>query len=106
VNVRHSTVAGPASGARLQRLSFLLRGLFDLHGNLFEWTHDWYGDFGETAAVDSLGPKGGSIRVIRGGGWTYDPALCRSASRRTDDATSRSDFDGFRLALSLSGLTP
>jgi len=44
-----------------------IRGLFDLHGNRFEWTHEWKGDFGETAAVDSLGAKEGSNRVFRGG---------------------------------------
>ncbi len=83
-----------------------VRGLFDLHGNLFEWTHDWIGDYGVGAIIDPLGPKDGSTRAIRGGGWVYDAALCRSASRRTDDSTSRSDFDGFRLAVSLPGVTP
>ncbi len=83
-----------------------IRGLFDLHGNLFEWTHDWYGDFGETAAVDSLGAKEGSIRVYRGGSWDYGAAFCRSAYRRTDVPTDRSINSGFRLALSLSGVTP
>jgi eukaryotic-like serine/threonine-protein kinase len=83
-----------------------IRGLFDLHGNLFEWTHDWYGVFGETAAVDSLGAKEGSDRVNRGGGWYYGAATCRSAYRDTFGPTRRTVNLGFRLALSLSGVTP
>ena len=66
-----------------------IRGLFDLHGNLFEWTHDWYGDFGETAAVDSLGAKEGSYRVLRGGSWSNDAAFCRSAIRDANAPTAR-----------------
>ncbi len=68
-----------------------IRGLFDLHGNLFEWTHDWYGDYGETAAVDSLGAKEGSYRVIRGGSWSNGAANCRSAypPHVRPDATAR-----------------
>ena len=83
-----------------------IRGLFDLHGNLFEWTHDWYGDFGETAAVDSLGAKEGSNRVFRGGSWNGDAANCRAAIRTTDVPAYRALNRGFRLALSLSGVTP
>ncbi|MGO9917782.1 MAG: formylglycine-generating enzyme family protein, partial [Isosphaeraceae bacterium] len=83
-----------------------IRGLFDMHGNRFEWTHDWYGDLGETAAVDSLGAKEGSNRVFRGGGWDNDAALCRSAYRNSYDPTLRTTLNGFRLVLSPSGVTP
>ncbi len=83
-----------------------IRGLFDLHGNRFEWTHDWYGGFEETATVDSLGPKEGSSRVFRGGGWGNDAANCRAASRSTNDPTFRANSGGFRLALSLNGVLP
>ena len=57
-----------------------VRGMFDLHGNLFEWTHDWFDDFGSEAVTDPMGPKGGSIRVDRGGGWSFVAADCRTAS--------------------------
>ncbi len=83
-----------------------VRGLFDLIGNRFEWTHDWYGEYGETAAVDSIGAKEGSYRVIRGGSWDVDASSCRSARRNGDVPTSRTMFTGFRLALSLTGVTP
>jgi formylglycine-generating enzyme required for sulfatase activity/ABC-type iron transport system FetAB ATPase subunit len=82
-----------------------VRGLFDLHGNLYEWTHDWYGDYA-TEATDPLGRKRGSIRVLRGGGWGYDAAICRAASRITIVPTDRTVNIGFRLALSPSGVSP
>ena len=82
------------------------RGLFDLHGNLFEWTHDWYGDYDTKTSADPLGPDGGSIRVSRGGGWGIDAALCRAAHRDSSDPAIRSTDSGFRLALSPSGVPP
>jgi formylglycine-generating enzyme required for sulfatase activity len=83
-----------------------IRGLFDLHGNLCEWTHDWYGEYASLATTDPLVNKGGSRRVIRGGSWIYDAAICRSAIRITYDPTSRTNGIGFRLALSPSGVSP
>ena len=81
-------------------------GLFDLHGNLFEWSHDWFGDYGVDAITDPLGAKEGSYRVFRGGSWNNDAANCRSAYRDTNDPTNRASNYGFRLALSPSGVTP
>ena len=83
-----------------------VRGVFDLHGNLLECTHDWYEDFGSEQVTDPLGPKGGSARVVRGGGWGSGAAFCRSAYRRTGGPTFRAYDGGFRLALSPSGVMP
>jgi formylglycine-generating enzyme required for sulfatase activity len=77
-----------------------VRGAFDLHGNLFEWTHDWDGVFGESAVTDPLGAQGGWYRVSRGGCWDNYAADCRTASRFTNGPTSRANNRGFRLALS------
>ena len=68
-----------------------IRGLFDLHGNLFEWTHDWYGEHGSEAIIDALGAEEGSYRVLCGGSWDFDAAFCRAAIRYTDVPTSRSN---------------
>ena len=81
-----------------------LRGLFDLHGNLFEWTHDWNGDFGDSRQTDPVGAKTGSYRVTRGGSWDYGAANCRSANRHWSDPSVRFRNGGFRLALSPSGI--
>jgi eukaryotic-like serine/threonine-protein kinase len=83
-----------------------VRGLFDLHGNLFEWSHDWFGAFGVDAITDPLGAKEGSDRVIRGGGWNGAAAFCRSAYRDANVPTVRANDYGFRLALSPSGGAP
>ena len=77
-----------------------MRGLFDLHGNVFEWTHDWYGDFGESMQTDSVGAEEGSHRVFRGGSWRSMAPICRSTLRGTNPPTPHSGSGGFRLALS------
>ncbi len=91
----------PPRGLRPSR-----RGLFDLHGNLVEWTHDWYGDYDMKASTDPLGPNAGSSRVSRGGGWDDDAARCRAAYGSTLDPTFRAYYFGFRLAQSPSGVSP
>jgi formylglycine-generating enzyme required for sulfatase activity len=83
-----------------------VRGLFDMHGNLSEWTHDWAGDYGVEAMIDPLGAKEGSFRVYRGGSWLSVAANCRTAYRSTIVPSYRTNLNGFRLALSLSGVTP
>lgn len=56
-------------------------GIFDMHGNVLEWTWDWYGDYPSSSANDPVGDSEGSGRVIRGGFWGYDARYCRSAYR-------------------------
>jgi formylglycine-generating enzyme required for sulfatase activity len=97
------------SGKRVhppRRLLPSIRGLFDMHGNLFEWSHDWYDDYGSAKMVDPRGPKGGSSRVDRGGSWGPDAAYCRSANRDSVAPSFRSNNFGLRPALSLSGVPP
>ena len=55
-------------------------GLYDMHGNVWEWCSDWHGD-ALSGGTDPVGPNVGSLRVIRGGGWGNDPVGCRSAYR-------------------------
>ena len=58
-----------------------LRGLFDVHGNLYEWCHDWYGEDLSDDAEDPMGAEAGSFRVFRGGSWGDPASDCRSAYR-------------------------
>lgn len=83
-----------------------LRGLFDMHGNLYDWIHDWYANFTSEAVTDPVGPDKGSHRVHRGGSWGNGAANCRSAYRYTFGPSLRSGGDGFRLALSPSEAAP
>lgn len=79
-----------------------VRGLFDMHGNASEWTHDWYNDYKETAVVDPMFSDEGLSRARRGGSWIDGAAFCRSSGRDSLDPTSRSSNLGFRVALSPS----
>ncbi len=74
-------------------------GLYEMHGNVWEWCRDWYGDYPSGLVTDPVGPDSGVRRVLRGGGWLDGAQLLRSAYRHRGAPGSRLDGPGFRLAL-------
>jgi len=73
-------------------------GLYDMHGNVWEWCQDWYGSYPSISVLDPQGPDSGSRRVIRGGSWDFYARYCRSADRDFNWPDDSSSFIGFRLA--------
>ncbi|HUU29353.1 MAG TPA: SUMF1/EgtB/PvdO family nonheme iron enzyme [archaeon] len=75
-------------------------GLHDMHGNVFEWCNDWYGDYSSENANDPQGPSSGpygSYRIKRGGEHGWDYLDCRSARREANTPDSRKSSEGFRI---------
>jgi formylglycine-generating enzyme required for sulfatase activity len=75
-------------------------GLYDMHGNVWEWVQDWYTS-SPVGGINPMGPTTGSYRVIRGGSWNVIAQFLRSAYRHYYGPSSRYGDVGFRLVRTL-----
>ena len=74
-------------------------GLYDIHGNVWEWVQDWYSHYNSQSPTDDpVGPTTGASRVLRGGAWNEPASSARSAHRNNNIPSSRFHHYGFRLA--------
>jgi eukaryotic-like serine/threonine-protein kinase len=78
-----------------------LRGLFDMHGNLYEWCNDWYDDYPDSSVTDPSGADRGQWRINRGGSYLYLWQTCRSASRNWNAFNTNYTDTGIRIVRTL-----
>lgn len=76
-------------------------GLFDMHGNVWEWCSDWHGEYDTVNTTDPRGPEQGTTRVVRGGCWVNAAKVCRSATRGDTEPMSWNFHFGMRVVREL-----
>lgn len=79
-------------------------GLYDMHGNVWEWCRDWVGYYPSGHVTDPTGPETGPLRARRGGSWIDTVERCRSANRFYETPGARKELNGFRLVMDLGGI--
>ena len=72
--------------------------IHDMSGNVWEWCHDWFGEYSKTPVINPLGPKTGHYKAVRGGSWFFGKHFCRVSSRFYADPFYHDFQTGFRVA--------
>ncbi|MFP4557682.1 MAG: SUMF1/EgtB/PvdO family nonheme iron enzyme [Bacteroidales bacterium] len=75
-------------------------GLYDMSGNVWEWTSDWFSRFTDSPKTNPKGPDEGDFRIVKGGSWYGYVGGSRPSCRGSDDPGNKRSYIGFRLALS------
>ncbi len=94
-NYMDSKIGKPVSVGSYKPNAF---GLYDMHGNVFEWCEDRWGEYSADAVTDPKGPATGEDRVLRGGSFNLFVSIARSSNRLNLSPTLRLNLNGFRLA--------